>query len=718
MPQLGRFRRKLCALIALLVVGLTISCGMVGDEGIDNSVYDLENLQPACPLKAEDFAKILDIDLSKQIDCAQASLTQFTQFVKLSNKDEIKKSELELFVNKFLSKNPQESSIYIDILFKINSLALKDDANVMRVKSIPSFINIVREINIHGRKIKKLVQEIDGGNYLKNRELLISSFNNLSSSLLRIVTQENPNEFELNILDFAKEIDQVANEGAVDLKTVEELLFLKRVIIGGDAATISSEDFEKIILMSSDLSRLYFDVVETRKKDFEKQSSFYKFLLSAIIDLNGIVTANPESKVYFSSEDVINLLNHFVGGRDWKSITLSLEVFKLDIVGGQSNYYSKQDIQTLFSFAKEAFESLFFFGHTFEQLEEELTENKIIQNLDFPESSEYDIINPDHLVSLWHDFVDVAKTYRTYPQENNLTKFSYAYQRTRWGFLLQSILRYAGKKLFDVYHTNLSATGVHSIDQDQIRRIVLDYQDALKEFKLWPQNLDRMVKELMMGSDLFQYSSNGDQLLQSVEIAQYLPTVIGASIIGKDIHENLEVYCLPDPTLSYEIDCYRNNFFPSLFFDLDKVENFPNFYTYFSNATWEDSLKYLEDAEKMARINPDPLVPMTKVDLSRLVTSMSNTEGLFLKYDKNKNGILERSELDKVYEVLKLTLASEANLKPESKLLRSVFLYIVKNQKEPTTAGLLLFHVFGKKKNIKADRNTIAGVLKLFGYKG
>lgn len=711
------FRRKFCVLVTIISVGLSFSCGMVGDEGIDNSVYDLENLEPACPLKAEEFANILDKDLSKEIDCVEANLSRFTKFVKLSNKEEIKKSELQIFVNKFLSKKPEEVNIYLNILFKINSLALKDSENTMRVKSIPLFVNIARQINIHGRKVKTLLDEIDGGNYLRNRELLINSFNEFSSNLLKIIKVESPNGFSIDVLEFATEIDEVADEGTINLSTIKELLFLKRVIVGGEASHISAFDFEKIVALSSDLARLYLDIVETHKKDFEKESSFYKFLLSAIIDFNKIIMKNSKEEVYFSSTDTVSILNHFVGGRDWENISQSLEVFKLDIVGGQSNYYDKKDIQKLFTFATEAFESLFFFGHTFEQLEHELLKNKVIQELDFPASSDYDIINQSRLIPLWHDFVDVARTYRTFPQANNLTLFSYQYKRSRWGFLLQSILRYGGEKLFDVYHTNISKDGEMSVDADQIRRIVLDYQDALKEFQLWPENLDRLVNELLMGSDLFQYSSNGDLLLQSVEIAQYLPTVIGANIIGKEVHENLEVYCNPDPTLSYEMECYRNNFFPSLFFDLDKVEYFPNFFNYFSSSSWQATQKYLEDAEKMARINPDPILPMTKVDLSRLVTSMSNTEGLFLKYDENKNGILERIELDKVFEVLKLTLAKEANLKPESKLLKSVYYYIVKKQKEPTTAGLLWFHVFGKKKNIKANRNTIAGVLKMFGFK-
>ncbi|MBK23126.1 MAG: hypothetical protein CME70_03895 [Halobacteriovorax sp.] len=698
---------------------LSTSCDMVSDESLDTSVYDLESIQPACPINADDLAKILDRDLTSQINCLEDNLLKFTSFVKLSNKEEIKKSELETFVNKFLSSKPEEVRSYLNILFQINSIALKDADNIMKVTTIPLFVDLVRHINRHGRVVKKLLSEINADNYIGKRSDLITSLRSLSQSLLSTIRKKESNDYQIDIIDFALEIKKAANINDEDLniQKVEELLFLKRLILGGDYKTLTSKNFEELIARSSLLVTIYFDLVEAKKRDFEKESSFYKFLLSAIIELNNLVMKNKDSEVYFFDTDLINTLNHFVDGTNWKKIGVSLQVFKADVVGGDANYYDKKDIRKLFEYAKETFESLFFFGFTYEQLEDELVKNEVIVDLSFPDSPEYAVISEDRLVPLWHDFLDVARSYRTFPEENNLTLFSYKYNRTRWGFLLQAALRYAGQKLFEVYHTGLDKRGELSVDKDQIRNIVLDYQDALKEFGLWPSNLERLVNELLMGSDLFQFASNGDQLLQRIELAQYLPTVIGANIIGKEVHNHLEIYCIPNEDLSYDIPCYRDNFFQSLFFDMDKIKNFPNFFGYYSTTPWLGTQQYLKDVEKMARIDPDPAVPMTKVDISRLVTSMSNTESLFLKYDKNQNGELDRSELDKIYEVLRLTLAEEANLKPSSKLLKSVYLYIVKKQKEPTTAALLWFHAFGKKKNIVANRSTIAGVLKMFGYK-
>lgn len=692
---------------------------MVDDESIDNSVYDLEALQPACPIDTSKLAKILDIDLTKEIDCLEQNIFKFADFVKRNNQEEIKIEELEKFVVKFLSSDEEHVHLYLNLVFKINSLALKEAPNIMSVNRISDFIMLLRHTNNYGSTIKKSLDLLNGENYLEVREQLVSSFQLFSDALLSTITFKPTNNFKLNLSDLATEIKkagEIADED-LDLQTVDELMFLKRVILGGKHDEMSSKGFENLVQMAPTLARIYFDIVEVNKRDFVKESKFYKFLLRALLDLKEIVLSKSDSEVYFFDDNLIDTLTIFFGGKDWRKVGVSFQVFKADIIGGDANFYDKNDIKKIFSYATEVIESLFFFAHTYEELEIELEKEEAIEELIFPDSSEYSIINQERIPKLWEEFTHIAYTQKTFAGENKLIKFNYRFKRSRWGFLLLNLLNYASEKLYDVYHTGIDPEGNQTIDVDQIRNIVLDYQDALKEFELWPKDLERLVSELLTGSDVFQFTSNGDLLLQRAELVQYLPTVIAANSIGKDLHHRLDVYCIPDPDLAFEVICYRENFFPAIFFDLELIENFPNFFRFYSEGPWERTQKYLKDAEQMARIDSDPLVPVTKVDLSRLVTSMSNTEVLFLKFDKNENGILDPDELNKIFIVLKQTLAVEAKLKPSSKLLKSVFLYIVKKQKIPSAGALIWFHVFGKKSNITADRNTIAGVLKMFGKK-
>ncbi len=711
--------RLLIKYLCVSSVCFFISCGMVKDESLDNSVYDLEALTPACPIDTQRLAKILDEDLKVEIDCLETNIFKFADFVKRNNQKEIRKEELAKFVNKFLSSDSDHVALYLDLVFKVNSLALKQRPDVMDVNRISDFIMLLRHTNTYGKEIKKDLDLLNGENYLQIREQLNNSFKAFSDALLKTISVDAPTSFQVNLLDLATEIKEAGeiHEEDLDIKTIEELLFLKRIILGGKHDEMDTRGFEELIKIAPTLASIYFDIVEVNKRSFIKKSKYYRFLLSALLDLKKIILEKGEEEVYFFDTNLIDTLTVFFGGKDWRKVGVSFQVFKADIIGGDANFYDKEDIQKIFTYGTEIIESLFFSAHTYEALEEILEKEEAITKLDFPDSSDYSIVNQERIPALWADFQELAYNQRTFAGENKLIKFNYRYKRSRWGFLLFTLLNYAGDMLYDVYHTGIDPEGNQTIDKEQIRNIVLDYQDALKEFELWPKDLERLVSELLTGSDVFQFTSNGDLLLQKSELVQYLPTVIAANSIGKDLYERLEVYCLPDPNLHYEVQCYRDNFFPILFFDFDLIENYPNFFKYYSEVPWERTQKYLQDAEQMARIDADPKVPVTKVDLSRLVTSMSNAEVLFLKFDENESGILDPNELDKIFKVLKQTLAVEAKLKPTSKLLKSVFLYIVKKQKEPSAGALLWFHVFGKKKNITADRNTIAGVLRMFGNK-
>ncbi|MCP4915055.1 MAG: hypothetical protein GY909_18195 [Oligoflexia bacterium] len=711
--------RVLIQAVTIMLLFTSLSCGIVKDEAPDTETFNLEGLGPACPIETSNLAKILDEDISRSLDCLEDNLIKFTQFVRLQDSKEVKRVELEKFVNKFLSSEPNEVKKYLNIIFRVNALTLGGDESKISVKAIPLFMDLIRIVNTYGRDIKKYIHDINEDNYLENRESFLQVLNGFSKSFLQVLRNSNAKSYNLDILELLRDIKLAGkfSDDELNLKSVEDMLFLKRLILTGDPLFIDTISFERLISLAPQLVRIYFDVIEARKKSFVKESHFYKFLLSSVKELRSIIFKNPRDEVFFFDTDLINLLYHFVEDRNWNKIGVSIQVFKVDVIGGDVNFYNSNDIEKLFTYGTEVFESLFFFSHTFDLLEPILMSEDEITDLTFPPSEEYEIINQKRIVQLWHEFVEVTKSYRTFPQEDNLSRFSYQFNRSRWGYLLQSVLRYAADKLFEVYHTDLTIKGRQSVSKDQVRNIVIYYREILEEFDLWPKDLERLVKELVMGSDLFQYSSNGDLYLQKVEITQYLPTVIGANIIGKEVHQQLANYCDPDHTNSFPIECYREYFFDSLFYDLGKSKNFPNFYDYFKKVTKKDTHKYLEDAEKMARVDPDPILPMTKTDLSRLVTSMSNTEGLFLRYDKDRDGVLDYYELGVIYKVLENTLAEEANLKPGSKLLKSLFYFIVKKQKEPSAARLIWFHVFGRKKNVRANRNVIAGVLKLFGHK-
>ena len=130
----------------------------------------------------------------------------------------------------------------------------------------------------------------------------------------------------------------------------------------------------------------------------------------------------------------------------------------------------------------------------------------------------------------------------------------------------------------------------------------------------------------------------------------------------------------------------------------------------------EKALQHLINMETYSRIIPDPGLPMTQTDLGRVIIGFGNVESAVLRFDQNNSGgILERPELDNAFPVFKNLIIQVAQLKPATQFLaKSIFLYLVKEMKEPSTLQILSFHFFGKKKDITCDRFRLAGILSFF----
>lgn len=711
--------KELCLLFVLMLGILCQGCGLIDDQSPDSEYIDIENMESVCPVDTDALKQILDRDVTKEINCLEGNLNKFAKFVRRQNQEIIKQEELQTFILRFMNIEPQLITDFLGLIFEVNSLILRDQPDSLHVNNIKPFMNLVRAINQHGHQLKKLLLKIKENGYWNHRDDLLSNLNELSIKISDIIKARPDNGQYLDIIGFLQRIKVTAGipDDRFNIDLIKSMLFLKRLFLGGDRNVIGAIEIEQLIAKAPTIVKSWFDFTEVKRVHFELDWNFYKYLLTNIHDLENMLMEGHKTEVIVDNEELLDLLQRFLPDYNWKNVGDSLKLFKKDIIGGDSNYYTLEDTQVILQMAAGALESLFFFTYAWDYHEDELERDKIIESLTFPDSPELDIIPTPKLIELWEDFMFVTKQYRTFPEENSLILFSHQYRRTRWGYILQAILRYGGNKLFQTYRTHRTADGRWSIDKENIRKVIIGYKGALEEFDMWPDDLDRLVRELMLGSDLFQHLSNGDNLLQMDEIVSYLPTIIGANTIGREIFEELRKYCQTDDLFNFEVTCYRENFFPTLFFDMKKDAYFPNFYHYFKNADWSVTQKFLEDAEKMARINPDPKVPVTKTDLSRMLTSMSNGEGLFLRYDKNNDHIIDRKELDETFEVLKNILAEEANLKPTSKLLKSVFLYVIKKKQHPSAVQLILFHVFGNKKNIYCDRNTVAAVLKMFAPK-
>ena len=212
--------------------------------------------------------------------------------------------------------------------------------------------------------------------------------------------------------------------------------------------------------------------------------------------------------------------------------------------------------------------------------------------------------------------------------------------------------------------------------------------------------------------------SNGDGVANLDEATSYINNIFSGSNVATKLFDQLENYCEvvqdEDGNPAYEVMCYREYFFQVLFEDLNYRQFYQKLYDYTVFYSASEVMEYLVNIERASKEERDETIPMSKVDLGRLFATFSSVETTMLHYDSDKDNILRYDEAMNAFSVFKKTLFEFSGLKEsQEKLVQSVYLYILKHMKVPSTVELLWFHAFGRKKNIEARRMNIGSIFAL-----
>ncbi len=421
-------------------------------------------------------------------------------------------------------------------------------------------------------------------------------------------------------------------------------------------------------------------------------------------------------------DNLITVLKNVMDDVDWERASASLINFKKKIIGGDAKLYTYNDFETVFRLIREAFEISFFNNITYRHFAFVMTSESPVDGISLPNLPEYSQFSEARRTQMWGNFLFIAKNYHFFLDRDGYQTIGFKIKRHSYGFNILSLMRWGVQKLFVAYGgTNPESTSQEFVlDLEDTRIIASEYKGILEELELWPDDLERLLSELRLGADLFRMNSNGDNYIQIDEVNEYISTLIASGKIKEDVMGKIGEACndigSPDNP-AYDIDCFNGQFFNILFVQLENNKYLPNLHSFYLKHRGTELLKtYLEAVEVKARIINDPSIPIDGTDISRILTSIANSETLFKRFDYNQNHELKGEEVDGVYTVVETVIAeADDNLKPGAKLTKSAFLYVVKKEKLPSGIGLILFHINPLAKlGIKADRLKIARVLGLF----
>ncbi len=276
------------------------------------------------------------------------------------------------------------------------------------------------------------------------------------------------------------------------------------------------------------------------------------------------------------------------------------------------------------------------------------------------------------------------------------------------------MIRWGLSKVLDLYGVKNKKTNKLILTKKELHTIMQDAKGILKDFIYWPDDYEGFLGETITNSDLFQFQSTGDELAKSDELTEYLATVLHSFDLSDKIHQIISKCCktIDQEDKSFNVECFREHFYPAFFEKLPNKSFYTKLYDYRDQAGKSELKLYFKNIESYARVIAKDDIPITSEEITRLLVIISSIEAIYIKFDINKNNRLERNELDNAFKLFKGLIMGVADLdNPDSKLYHSIFIYIIKEMKEPSTAQLLWFHVFGSKKKITSTRFNISAAL-------
>lgn len=512
---------------------------------------------------------------------------------------------------------------------------------------------------------------------------------------------------------------QLVNEHFLDLKFKPELitsaLVAKKLIEGGERLSLSKTELLSLTHKLKDLALLLYDFNYQRP---EGDRPLFNFILERFHVLKKNLAVLKGEELILDNNDLINIIQYFMDEEtDAQKFKPTLEKFKGKIIGGDINEYTSGDVQSVISMMQDLIERMAFNATTFEEQEKLLTLNIRLNSVPVVWSDDYRFFSQTRLNLLRGQFNHLVKSYKFLREPvSGYQYYSHQYHRSSRGFTELAVVKWAAEKVARAYGTLIPGkSNEYRVDMKATNTILYDYKPALEELGLWSKSPETFARNMLLLSDLFTTNSDGDYQISVNEITEYGPLVITAMKIGEELITELTKRCGSEPgdeDRLINVTCSRAHYFDVLLNKLEQKKFMPHLNSYIETIDEETRNLFLAKIEGFARDIKRDEVPINKRDYMLIYGAMLNIESTFLRYDVNKNNVVDNDELREAFKTYRQAIIDIAKLdESKVKYAESIFLYLIQNMEIPSTSDLLWFHYLGNKDDIVAERLNIGTIL-------
>jgi hypothetical protein len=752
--------------LLLLLSLLVQSCGdlfMGKDDGNDVNL----NQFAQCELDTQAFSYILEKNIKGDILCLQDKLHMFMDLVDTDRPGFVSKITLKDFIENgpMDFENQGEVIDLLDAVFDLSYLILGGDKGYIPRNEVDKLVDLMVFFNQHIWKVYKYFTSTDEVNYARHEKERKVVFDELVLIANKIRTLFNStNRGELDRINTEIFLDKFFGKDPETLQKIRDLMFLKKVFLGGQRYDLTYQEFDDALYKLPFLGRVAFDLAKTNNFNFNNdQQIMISVYLDDISSMRNLLHYDETSLIsVMSIYDIMDAVKSLVPdlGIDLHKYPKEIQALKEPLLGQPGEFISNRELIRGFDHAVAVLSKGEMFFRIYDYYRDELDSTDPITHdfSDFP-------VNSTQEEFFLNEFSRIVNNYHFVKGSFQIPLYHHDYYRNPNGYFEIAAIEYAVTEVMAFYgQRHEDARGGYHMSYDETVVVIDKIKRFLRDFGIITigrkggGEVFGVTDNLVLMSTLFQYQSDGcdteSVCMEVPEITEFLLSLLAAVQVKDFFIEELQKYCGNDVDEYGRIfvDCFRRNFVNVLESPIpgdgrSLADYMPLMYQYIQGlikevedgsppTESESYVEFLTQSEEFTRTCTffdearTESVPMKDTDAFAVFAGLMNVESTMIRHDLNQNGYLDgKSKNYRENEVLiayndVFQGAIKGLVAPDGgfmeKLAKPIFQYLIKYGKVPDTANFGSLWQFVKfllkiNKRADADRTTIATILRRIG---
>lgn len=722
-------------------------CGDLFGKKVAEKPMGGTRLKANCELDLDDLADILDRPITSTLNCLEKNLEIFMDVSELGRGGKLSRPSLINYLKRNKPDIDQHTYAAINAVFDLSHLITGEEKDFISRKNVGLIVELVRKFNIQAaRHYQYTFGSKDPANLFvheSHRKRVEEGAVEIQKAIEEIyVANRGEQTHVLNIMELVGGFIKAENEATLD--KIEGMLFVKKIIVGGDTATINHKELGFLFGHLPKLLSLVLDGVRYQHLKLT-QPEVMTFLKDDVSDLANIlfhpVRGDRRFEPLFDMNVAIDGIDRFIKEDDEK-------IGKYRVLIKEVKYILTKDRNTNPTPEEEwvtgrDLEKVF--NHVFNVTSKSLVFTKFYNHpeinslLESPQSvyldpKKYELDFPQDKAELV-DFCRIINTYRYMKGSFEMATYSLDYKRNADAPAEIAMYEYAIKRAFSYFGSGGLSMGV-----DQLKMIMKKFENELIEMNIiLPRRSGNTSETISLLGSLFQAQSDDNKVLDVDEATEFAISLVSAMDAQHKLYDfYADKNCKVDEFDRLDAACFKEHFYEAIC--TNYRSNFPRLFEYLGadpklgcdkqNFNSDHNMNYLNASAVAARfchIYPDQQseIEYSKGDMMSIILEMMHIETTITRWDKNLNNTMDPDDVMDAFSIYKPAIGGmlpdavkKFPPKVQDYVTKVVFQYLVKFEDTPKFEGKDLWKTIanlGKLivKKAPADRKTIASILRI-----